>query len=194
MRKQNESAPPSLSAALSEAQAILDSAEERARSIIVDADRVREEARAQGESEGQELGKKEALQVAVRLLEDRALIQQRLSEEAARLALRIAATVIERHVESDESVVIDIAKRALRETVVEHAATIISHPKDKQILQQALDQLRRVAGGAEIKLETDASLGRGGCVVRTEFGEADASIEALLGSVQARLGVKSRGK
>ena len=78
---------------------------------------------------------------------------------------------------------------ALQEAVIGDSVTLVVHPDDEKIVKSALPNVRRVAGGAAVSIEADKSLARGGCVVRTDFGEVDASIETLVQSIADRLGV-----
>jgi len=70
---------------------------------------------------------------------------------------------------------------------------VVVHPDDAKQLKSAENTLRRIAGGADIIVETDRSIAKGGCIVRTEFGEVDAQIETLLKSVMDRVSDDSAG-
>lgn len=182
--------PSSVSGALSEAQTILAAAEERAKDLRNSAEKAYEESRQKGYDEGFEQGKTEASQQALRLIRESSVVGERLSVEAARLALAICQTVIGEHVKVDPELVKKIAARALQQSVVGDTITIIAHPDDKAVLTKSIDAFRRLAGGASVAIEEDASTIRGGCIVRTEFGEVDASIPVLLESMAAQLGLK----
>lgn len=184
-------APASVSAALTEAQSILAAAEERARDLKNSAEKAYEEARQKGYAEGYENGKTEATNQALRLIQESALVGQRLSTEAARLAIAISSTVIGEHVKADPELVQKIAARALQQSVVGDTITIIANPEDKKVLTKAIESFRRLAGGASVAIEEDPATVRGGCIVRTEFGEVDASIPVLLESMARQLGVKN---
>ena len=89
----------------------------------------------------------------------------------------------------DPALVRKVAERALQQSIAGDTVTIFVHPDDSEQINSALDHLRRLAGGAKVLVETDSMLTRGGCLVRTEYGEVDASIELLIGSVAQRLGL-----
>ncbi len=180
-----------LADALTEAQSIIGAAEDRAREIQDQAERVREDAERRGYSDGLERGRREVADRAVRLLEERSKLEEQLADEAARLAAAICEKAIGEHLRVTPDIVRRLAVKALRETVVGEAATIIVHADDHELIKSNLGELRRAAGGAVIQIDTDSSLTRGGCVIRTEFGEVDASIESLLDAVLGRLGLQA---
>ena len=190
--KGSQTTAQTLSDAISEAQHIVQVAEERARELKEEAEQQRAEAREQGYAEGVLEGRRAVADTAVRLIEESSQVGARLAEEAAKLAIAICSSVVAEQVRLKPDTVKDIALRALQESVVGESATLIVNPKDKKSLEECADQLRRVTGGAKLQVETDSSLTRGGCVVRTEFGEVDATIESLLAALEARLGVESK--
>lgn len=193
-RERSSSSGQSLTSALSEAQSIIEAAEQRAAEIRAEAEKTFQQARDNGYREGYEKGLENAAQRALRLISDSAQVGDKLAQEAAKLALAISATVIGEQLKVDEDTVRRIAVRALQESVIGDSVTVIIHPDDRDTLNGAMQNLKRIAHGAAISIETDGSLDRGSCVVRTEFGEVDASIEALLEAVANRLGLTFHGR
>lgn len=179
-----------LSKALQEAEAIVEAARRRAREIEADAEGRAATALEVGYAEGFHRGRKEVAEVAVRFLEEGSTLGERLSAEAARLAITICEKVIGEHLQVSPSTVVRIAKEAIQESMTGERVSVVVHPEDAQILGEVLSELRRVSGGAEVVIEPNPEMGRGGCVVRTFFGEVDASIESLIEAVSAKLGVK----
>lgn len=180
---------PKVASAISEAQSIIEAAEQRAKALEEKAKQSFDQAFDKGYEAGFERGRQEAAESAIRLLEENGKLSDQLAAEAARLAIAITSSVVGGEVASNPSVVRQNALRALRESVVGNAATIYVHPEDRAVLDPAIEQLERVAGGAKVVLDIDPSLTRGGCIVRTDFGEVDARIETLIGLVAVRLGV-----
>jgi type III secretion system HrpE/YscL family protein len=181
-----------LATALAEAQSIIEAAEQRAAEVRSEAERSYLESREQGYQDGLRQGQTAAAGSAVRLIAESSTVGDRLADEAARLALAICKTAIGEHLKVEPEVVKRLAVHAFRESVVGEAATVIVHPDDRQTLERSVAQLRRVAGGAAVSLDTDPSLTRGGCIVRTDFGEVDATIESLLEAVAAHLGIAQK--
>lgn len=179
-----------LSKALQEAETIVEAARRRAREIEADAEGRAATALEVGYAEGFHRGRKEAAEAAVRFIEEGSTLGERLSAEAARLAMTICEKVIGEHLQVSPQTVVRIAKEALQESMTGDRVSVVVHPEDGAILSGVLSELRRVSGGAEVILESNPEMGRGGCVVRTLFGEVDASIESLVEAVSAKLGVK----
>ncbi len=177
--------------ALTEAQNIVNAAEQRAQGILDEAERIRSSAKEDGYRKGFEEGKSAASEAAVRLLEESAILGERLSEEAAHLAFAIAGSVIGEHVKADPDLVKRMALRALQEAVIGETACITVNPEDADLIRDSIVELRRVSGGATLTIDTDEEITRGGCLVSTDFGEVDASIDGLLEAVATRLGVLS---
>ena len=175
-----------LSSAISEAQNIIEAAEQRAQLLEAKTKRNFEEAYQQGYAAGLERGFNDATQQAVHLLEDSGAVGDQLAKQ---LALAICQMVINEHIKVDGQTAKAIAIKALQEAVVGETAIIMANPDDCAMLTQFQEELRRIAGGAGIRIEADASIGKGGCIVKTDFGEVDARIETLLKGVRTRLGL-----
>ena len=189
--KKQTSAPAPLSAALAEAQIIVEAARTRAAEIEEQAQRDYEVAKANGYRDGFAAGQNEAAGNAVRLVEESTALGEHLSEEAAKLAVAIAATVITEQVKLSPDVVKRIALRAIQDSVIGDTVTLVVHPEDREAMERAIPELRRVAGNAGIGVDTDPILSRGGVRVRTDYGEVDASIDALVRAVARRIGVRT---
>ncbi|HQH25829.1 MAG TPA: type III secretion system stator protein SctL [Oligoflexia bacterium] len=183
-----------LASALSEAQSVIEAAQKRAKEVLADAEKKYNEARELGHREGFEEGLREVSRTAVRLIEETTVIGERLAEEAAKLAMAIAATVINEHIKLDPDAAKNIAVRALQESVIGDSVTLVVNPEDEAVMQSAMSQIRRITGNAPVNIETDPSFSRGGCMVRTDFGEIDARIETLLESIRERLGLIGDGE
>ena len=181
---------PKLGEALNEAQSIIKAAEDRARDLTAQAEAAYQDGHDQGYEDGLEKGRIEAIHMAVRMLEDTGAIGDKLSAQAARLAMAIASSVIGEQIAVDPETVTRIASRALQEAIVIDTAIIVVHPEDQKILKKAQDELSRVAGGIGVSMEVDESMTRGGCVIRSDFGEVDARIENLIDVIESRLGLK----
>ena len=192
-RQSGTTASP-LSTALSEAESIISAAEKRAEEIVQRAENTYEELREKGYQDGLQKGHAEVAATAVRLMDDSTAISEKLSEEAAHLALAICTSILGEQVKVAPETVCQIALRALQEAVVGEAVTILVNPNDQKILKSVGDELRRVANGAAVSIESNETMIQGGCLVRTDFGEVDASIEALLSAIAERLGLQSNGQ
>ena len=178
------------STALAEAQNIVEAARVRAAEIEAAAQQLYRDAHGAGYREGFLAGQSEAADAAVRMIGESGVISERLAEQAARLALAICRTIIAEHVKVDPGTAKHLAQRALQESVVGDTVTIFVNPDDDPAISGAIEEMRRLAGGARITIEKDPSISRGGSKIRTDFGEVDASIEALVSAVATKLGIR----
>jgi flagellar assembly protein FliH len=179
-----------LSAALSEAQAIVEAAKRRAAEITSESDQIARKAYDEGYEKGFAQGQADSAGTAVRLVEEMGVLGERLSAEAARLAIAISSTVIGEQVKVDPDFVRTIARRAFEQSIVGDAVTVFVNPEDEPTLQGYKAELRRLSGGAGVAIEANPAIARGGCLLKTEFGEVDASIDAFVDAIRVRLGVK----
>lgn len=182
-----------LSAALDEAQSIIAAAEKRADDLIVRAEDAYQESLQKGYADGFEEGKKECTKEAIRLITESATIGDRLSLQAAKLALAISESVIQRSVELNPGIAVELAKNALQEAVVGQNVVVIVNEEDLEAIQAEINSFRKIAGGAQVGIESDELVSRGGCIIRTDFGEVDSTISTLLESIAERLEIDSNG-
>jgi len=97
--------------------------------------------------------------------------------EAARLALAIASKVICRECATSPDVVRLVAHQALKRVAPREVIAVRVNPQDKQEIEQ------RCIGalpddGHHIEVVGDTAITPGGCVVETQLGTVDATIEA----------------
>lgn len=181
--------PQSIGAALAEAQTIISAAEERAAKLVADAKAAADEIRSKAFNEGLAAGESASAQAAIRMIEDLSALRQTASREAAKLAVAICRSVLAAEAELDAKIVQSAAERALSQSIVGGELQIIANPKDVQALDAIRDKLKLFTGGAVITIVGDDQIERGGCLVRTEFGEIDASLSALLAGISQKLGI-----
>jgi flagellar assembly protein FliH len=135
---------------------------------------------AQGERAGLEAGGKRAeamLRRVAQTLEELGGLRQTLIHETERemvqLALTLARRVVHREVSLDPELAAALAHVALERLGTNAPATIRLNPEDYTIVAQ--DGARW--GAATVTVVPDPSISRGGCLVESEFGSVDATIE-----------------
>ena len=157
-----------------------------------EAEEIRARARAAGEAEGRAHGLQliqaeaapalAALRGAAASVEGQAsdLLDQ-LEHDAVELALRLAEQIVQGAVTADPSLIVGVARTALRRVADRRRVTLIVNPADLELLGEAVPDLRHELGGIEhLDLHADRRIGRGGAIARTDAGEIDATIEAQL--------------
>lgn len=191
-KAEENNARKSLASVLKEAQSIIAAAEKRAADLILTAQATLEESKKKGFVEGFNQGLSEASKTAVRFIEQASYINQQLSEEAAKLAIAICSKIISEQVKVKPDLINSIAQKALSQSVLGDKVVFIINPADKALLESTKESLTKLAGGATILIETDLEIQRGGCIVKTDFGEVDALIPSLIKGMADRLGINDK--
>lgn len=189
-------------AAVTEAERIVREAHaERARILAGAAEEGRAEGHAQGFSEGhaegREQGKAEAIaEFREKLAECDASWSAAMEEFLAQresllvesrrgvieLAVAIAERVVHRAIELDTAAV-EVQLREVLSLVAAPATLIVRiHPDDEELVRDVVPRLReKFVGGIHMRLQTDSTVSRGSCAVRTLGGSSiDATVETQL--------------
>lgn len=150
---------------------------------------------ASGEKAGFELGRQKAevlFQGLGGVLEDlsgfREKLLKRCEGEVTELVLAIARKVIQRELELKEETVIDTVRAALAAVVASGRVVVKVNSKDMEVLSGHREELVRYSDGVkEMVLESDDTVSRGGCVIETNYGEVDATIDGIYSEIEERL-------
>jgi flagellar assembly protein FliH len=157
-----------------------------------DADRIRQHARAAGESEGYAAGIAAAraeLEPALHAAAGAAQVLDALREQvvaelehdAVALALRLAEQIVAGAIDVAPERIVDIAAVALRRIRDRQRVTLVVNPADLELMSEAVTRLRSELGGIEhLNVQSDRRVGRGGVLARTDEGEIDASLDSQL--------------
>ena len=142
---------------------------------------------AQGERAGLEAGSKRAEAMLRRLaqtLEElgglRDNMVRQTERELVQLAVAIARKVLHREVTVDPELTAALAHIALERIGGATPATVRLHPDDYATV--AAGQVAPL-GGRQVEIRPDPSVARGGCLVESEFGFIDASVDAQVAEI-----------
>lgn len=141
--------------------------------------RAREMAQAQAtELEITRQGFQQALDQWSRLLANaQAEYLKATAGEAARLAIQLAEKIIRDRVQEDRSVLVRGMETALFKLEGARATTVSVHPEEATWLETHPEVLERLGVGQVL---ADRRVDKGGCLVRTEHREWDATIKGQL--------------
>ena len=168
--------------AMEEAAKIMRRAGEQAESL-------RQEAYAEGLARGEAAGKAEGLAQYEQRLQDFAALfaaldgdQEALLRQHEESLLALITTMVDRLVYHEVSVnplVIQACLKKAMEFVVENSTVRIHlHGDDFARLKKAsLENSRLIEGKNRIQLVEDPNIALGGCLLKTDFGEIDATLE-----------------
>ena len=139
---------------------------------------------AQGERSGLEAAARQGETSLRRLAETidemasmRADLLRRSERELVRLAISIAERIIRREITLDGNLVAAMAKVAIEQLGDRASATIGLHPSDHATFMAAANG---TPFPAPVQIVPDPAVTRGGCVVRSDFGEMDLDVSAQL--------------
>ena len=156
----------------------------------------------QGHAEGYASGRTKGLQEAEALAKRLAGVLEQLGEPLADvdagvveavsdLALLIARHVVRRELHTTPDEVVGVVRESLQHLPVSpRLARIRLHPEDVPLVEAALAPRD---GERLWRLHGDPTLTRGGCVVETDVSRVDATVEARLAAIAARMLGGQRG-
>ena len=195
-------------AMLAEASAKADAVRVQAEADIEQArQHARDEGRHEGIAQGRDQGRNEAIeQTRAELAENTASTRQTvealargiqaqgrvLHEQACadlvRLACAIARKVVKKVVQEDALLVQRTLEQAIELAATHGAVTVNVNPQDADSVARFLPDLATtLAGMGDWEIVGDASVDRGGCVIRTQRGELDARLGSQLDRIEREL-------
>jgi flagellar assembly protein FliH len=95
----------------------------------------------------------------------------RVEGQAVELAVQIAEKVVVGAVEVKPERLLDVVRGALRTMVERERITVLVHPDDVALLREGLPDL---------DVHEERRVARGGAILRTSFGEIDATLQTKL--------------
>jgi flagellar assembly protein FliH len=135
---------------------------------------------AQGERAGLEAGGKRAeamLRRVAQTLEElaglRTTLMQQSERQMVQLALTLARRIVGREIALDPELIAAMAHVAITKLGTANPATIRLHPEDYTIVARDGERW----AGAQVTVIPDPSIARGGCMVESDFGCIDASLD-----------------
>jgi len=104
------------------------------------------------------------------------------------LAIRIAQKVIHQEVITNREFVAGVVTSAIRLAIDRERLKVRVHPDDVELChRKRLDIIKHVDGIKQIVFEADETVGRGGAIVESGFGEIDARLDQQLEELESRL-------
>lgn len=183
---------------------VLAAVQQEAESLLAlarqEAERVHQDAYAQGFASGQAEGRAQAQQELQAALVAFAQIGQslivleeqlieRFTPQLVRLALDIAEKVVAKTVEADPHLIASVLTRARAELPQARSIRLWLHPLDLQALQECRPDLVWVGekGGRTVEVFPAEDVERGGCRVETEMGIVDATVPVQMQEIRRQM-------
>ena len=115
----------------------------------------------------------------------------RMESEGLNLAFAIAEKVLDHEIATDKDAICKVLRGALKKIVDHEGIRIRVNPDDyRYLMERKGDIFPGLEGVKDIMLEEDATIGRGGAVIDSAFGEVDARLDQQLSELKAALSVQ----
>jgi flagellar assembly protein FliH len=174
--------------------------EEDVESIRAEAyDQGRQEGVEEGHARGKEEGRAEKEQELDQTVQALAEALERINglrshllnankRDMVRLVRTIAEQVIHAEASTSESAILRVVERAIQSSVQSEEYRIRVNPEDMSVVTENKPLfLASMSGLQNIVFESDEEVSRGGCVVESDLGKVDATIETQLEKIQEQL-------
>lgn len=94
------------------------------------------------------------------------------------IIVRAAEKVVKAELSVNRDVVVNVVKAALNSMIISEKLTIKINPDDMEyLLKERPDFLKNLQNVRGFVVERDSSIGKGGCIVESKYGEVDANTE-----------------
>ena len=149
----------------------------------------------QGSKDGEELGRKQfeiGLQHLENLIEsfkkETAGLSRAYEAQMVQISLLVAKAMVEKELASDKELISRVLTKAMNKTVEGSLVKVHINPRDFENLGE--DFIARLSGpgGNRVEFQPDGSVTRGGCMIETDFGLVDASVESRWQSIMEDIG------
>jgi len=167
--------------AAQEARDVVSLAQERARQIIDDAQRERDKIREQARQEGNAEGLAEWNRILADTTKRAEELTKSWEETMLRLSVRVAEKIVGEQLRLHPDTIVEIVREVLKNVRPGKRLMIQVNPSEAQRVRSRIDRLREGLGASsEIDIVAMASVPAGGCVIDSELGIIDARLETQL--------------
>jgi flagellar assembly protein FliH len=117
-------------------------------------------------------------QVAMELEHLKQDLYQRAEQDIVDLALAVSKKILDQEITTNRQAITGVVKAALKRVSDHSQIAIRINPADLQTVKQAEPRLAEYfENSSGVSYETDESIGPGGCIIETNFGEIDARLD-----------------
>jgi flagellar assembly protein FliH len=155
-----------------------------------------EEGEQKGLAEGFEKGRQQGLATAERMIEEAIDVKKRALETKERLVkeaeaeiiqivLAIARKVLGEQIKTDREAVLGAVRKALEKCTFSGRVTMKVSPDDYDVIELSKKRLlAEIDGITQLDIEVEEGLSQGSCVLETESGFIDSSVEVQLSRIE----------
>jgi len=146
------------------------------------------EAHEKKEKEGFLEGQKKWSEQIANLQKKLIDLRQEFEKEMIPLILQCGKKILGKELSIDPTLVVGIVKNALKPISSHKFVTIFVNKEDEKILEENKPKLKEVLELAEsIKIDSRPNIARAGCIIETESGIINATIDTLWESLETAL-------
>ncbi|MGQ9644737.1 MAG: FliH/SctL family protein, partial [Ignavibacterium sp.] len=120
------------------------------------------------------------------LYEHNKLLNENFKKAVMETAFAIAEKIVQREIEK-ESTIIDLIQSCLKKVLTANEIIIKLNPVDFETVANVLKDINKSIDVSKIRFEKDEMIDKGGCLVETEIGNADARISSQLNELKRKL-------
>lgn len=156
----------------------------RAERVLIEAVEEKKQEKLRGFEEGRQEGLSELTERIVQAEAERERILASQESELIQMVMEIAQKIVSRELE--KGAIFDMVREAVDKAVGDRVVVKV-HPTDKKRLEEK--DLRSFVDSARVlKIQEDATITPGGCLVETELGTVDARLETQWFAIRKALG------
>lgn len=120
------------------------------------------------------------------LYEQNKLLNENFNKVVLETSFAIAEKIIRRELEKDSSIV-NLIETCLKKVLTANEILIKLNPDDFEIVTNDLKAINKSIDASKIRFEKDEAIEKGGCLVETEIGNADARISSQMNELKRKL-------
>lgn len=141
-----------------------------------------------------ELALKSFKDVTAELIEAREDFFHHAEKEMIDLLVIVASEIIGKEIKEDSTIITNVIRKSVKEITSKQRVVIRLNPIDLEIAQNVSDKLIKETENLEgVEFKTDESISEGGCVIETNIGDLDGTVESRLASIFRNLKNEIRG-
>jgi flagellar assembly protein FliH len=120
------------------------------------------------------------------LYEQNKLLNENFNKAVLDTAFALAEKIVQREIEK-ESTITNLIDSCLKKVLTANEIIIKLNPVDFETVTNDLKEINKSIDVSKIRFEKDEMIDKGGCLVETEIGNADARISSQLSELKRKL-------
>ena len=171
-----------------EARDVVTQAQEKAKQIVDEAMRERDRIREQGRLEGNTEGLAAWNDILIRSRKRSDELLKNWEETMLQLSVHIARKIIGEELKQNPETILAIVREVIKGTRTGKNLAIQVNDGEAQHVRAQVDRLKQfLGGGSDIEIVPSSSVAPGGCVIESELGIIDARLDTQLKCLEEAL-------